>query len=270
MSFDPKTQGIIRLSYYPRRGWPSLWPAFVWNGVQLTPESTVAAVTTPVIYPQSVSLEDLLQQIYPDLPWLEVWQLQWALKKANIPVLSDKLWQLYGFRESSDNEKWEEVFAQISPDILQWWVEKDFSPRDLAPLKALPDVRQFSEVLKRLAQLQLSKSDGQKALEWMVDLFLMGNANLPVVLQNVESGSQLLDRLEELRLPMVTQKKRQSEDLLKRLSWPRRLQARVSRLGDLSGFEIKFFAHNRDEFVKQVEGLQAVARQLEDNSVERF
>lgn len=270
MSFDPKTQGVTKLSFYPRRGWPTLWPAFIWNGVQLTPDPTSISVSAPVFYPASVSLEELLLQIYPALPWLEVWQLHLALKKANVPVQSDKLWQLYGFRESSENEKWETIFNQVSPEVLQWWVEKEFSPRDLAPLKALPDVGPISGELKRLAQLQLSKSDGQKALEWMVDLFLMGNANLSAVMQNIESGTQLLDRLEELRLPLVTQKKRQSEDLLKRLSWPRRLQARVSRLGDLSGFEIKFFAHNRDEFVKQVEGLQAVARQLEDNSVERF
>jgi hypothetical protein len=270
MSFDPKTQSVTRLSFYPRKNWPTLWPVFIWNGVQITPEPTSASIAKPICYPESVSLEELLLQVYPSLSWLEVWQLHRALKQANVPVQSDKLWQLYGYRESSDSDKWESIFAQLHPAVLQWCVDKEMSPKDLAPLKALPDIKMITEELKCLAELQLSKSDGQKALEWIVDLFLMGNTNLPAVMQNVESGTQLLNRLEELRLPLVTQKKRQSEELLKRLSWPRRLQARVSRVGDLSGFEIKFFAQNRDEFVKQVEGLQVVARQLEDNSVERF
>jgi hypothetical protein len=248
------------LDFKPRSPWPERLPAFSWRGHLLSgfdrSEGHVIELSS------EESLEKIWPDIYPKLTLMELARFYASVKAVDLPMEWSTFFFSYGLRFSGDFEILLQRLVTLPEAIQNWCVLKDLSTRDFSPLKAMEDWSSVLPWLQKMVTFEPSRSEGVRALEWMVDLTLM-KRSLEKILSDVSNFSDWVKALRAARFPVMDEKDQQAERLVKELPWPKKLEARYIRSGDKAGFEVKLFVRNTPELHKQIEGLQAVESELE-------
>lgn len=223
--------------------WPESMPALVWG-------EWILAGRSEVTFDISMSsLGEALRLAYPQLGISSL-----AEVAAQVPEHIDCACGTYGI-------KWNDRLSQIFDLVLhtpgefqQWIEEKRFSARDLLPLLAVSDLNEIEPLLLHFPKSQLSKTLAAQALEWSVELYLMG---LPLdrILTKSDNWWALLQRL---RRPMETKRAEKRERFLHEAPFPARTSGQWLKDSDQPILEIKTQARTPEELLKQLEKLKSV------------
>jgi len=286
MNFSSETPRVKKLNFRPQTDWPPAFPTLLWRGIVIaeSEKNSGSDATHYGVYEvdPTYPIEKLLAETFPQLQWLEILLLTKNLIEVKAPFDAEVLWRQYNFRQPADQDQYFTMLRSLPQEFVQWLITKDFGWRDLAALKVLMnnplgELPLHQDLFRQLLMWPVSKSDAQKLLEWWADLAMLGNTRLAEVfveatkIREPQKASELfLRQLEALRYPIATEKIKKSQDLITKLPWPSKLQARVTRRADQMGVEVKFFAQNRQELVKQVEGLQLVIKKMTEENIERI
>jgi hypothetical protein len=248
------------LDFSPRVPWPARLPAFSWRGFLL---SGFDREDGHVIELDSAELLEIIwHDIYPKLSLTELARFYDKALRADLQMEWPTFFHSYGIRFTEDTKILMRKIVFMPAHVQKWCVLKDVSARDLAPLKALNDWDEIAPWWQKIVLYEPSRADGVRALEWLVDLNLMGVA-LDVLLADIGNFSDAVKRLRVKRFPLTEEKDQQAERLVRELPWPKKLEARYVRHGDKTGYEVKLFVRSTPDLQKQIEGLKAVESELE-------
>ncbi|MGZ3723700.1 MAG: hypothetical protein ACXVA9_12245 [Bdellovibrionales bacterium] len=197
---------------------------------------------------------------YPTLGLAELARLHSGLVHARPELaqeLSASFFQAYGLRWC---DRLQETLRALllTPFEFQTFVdEKKWGARDLAALLALPDVAAISVFLAALAELPLSKSQAVQAMEWVIELFLMGRP-LNDLLPSGPNGEAYMLRLQQWRKPQSAARDEQWSKTVGEWPWPAQVQGQWQRFGDQAGLEIKIRTTSAADFQKKLERLISI------------
>ncbi|MCB0385470.1 MAG: hypothetical protein KDD43_08760, partial [Bdellovibrionales bacterium] len=216
---------------------------------------------TAVDLSDSGSLLEAFEQCYPVLSLPELARL-WSLVASN-PLWKDStvgLFRHYGFRWNHELEKTCQVLLNLPLEFQHWCSEKQLSPRDLAPVRAMAHPEEHMYLWECFLSSRLSKSQAVQALEWAVDLLLMGR-EWPEIKPALPNGDgKWLEMLKSLRFPRSEAVDSQKQGQMARLPWPSRTQGQWVRQGDRGVLEVRLQADSLDDFRKKLEGLEKVEK----------
>jgi hypothetical protein len=245
------------LDFGPLAVWPDVLPPLAWQGFLLCGFSRARG---EVLELGASPLIDVLKAAYPELALGEMARLQQALR-THVPAVADEfgdaLLQAYNFRPS---DRLQQCFSILlrTPSVFQKWVdEKRLGARDLASLLALDGVENFAVFLTALVELPISKSDGVRALELGVELFLLGRP-LNDLLPSTDNPALYLMRLEKWRRPLASESDQSWREDVEQWPWPAHTQGVWQRFGDEAGLEIKIRTTSPQDFLKKLERLQSI------------
>jgi|GEM_PF-3123489 len=105
-------------------------------------------------------------------------------------VPKKQFFKIFGFPINPRTESLPEVFIKLSDECLQWIRKRRFSFGDFVPILSLTSTEDISRLLKPLSQCDLSRSEGRKALDLLVDLKMM-NREVPTASNKIEWMQQL-------------------------------------------------------------------------------
>ncbi len=248
------------LNFGPRVPWPETLPAFSWRGYLLNGFNRTDGHVIEL--DENELLEKIWPDIYPKLSLMELSRFYHCVLKTGLAMEWSTFFFAYGIRFSEDVQNLVERIIALPPTVQNWCVLKDVSARDLAPLKALADWSAVMPWWWKMLGYEPSRTDGVRALEWIVDLTLM-NVDLDPLLAGATNLADWTKRLRSARYPLASEKDQANERLVKELPWPKKLEAKYVRHGDKAGFEVKLFVRSTPDLQKQIEGLQAVESELE-------
>jgi len=196
------------------------------------------------------SLGGALRLAYPQLGLTAIAQVI-----AQIPEEAENICQTYDLRWS---ERLSQVLKMIgcTPVEFQKWInEKKFSPRDLFPLLAVRDLSEFEPVLSHLARSSLTRSLASQALEWSVELFLMG-VPFSTILGNKKDWWA---SLRKLRRPIESAQTERREKFLREAPLPSHTAGQWLNASDQPALEIKLQASSAKELHQLLDKLKSVS-----------
>lgn len=257
MEFCPFSHCTKTLHFSKHRQWPAPLPAIAWNKHLLCGFDRQGQVLN-----FSEGLPELLKSIYPELTLTELAQLFKIGKKIIADQDQKLIIEQYGFRDSSDLCSILNLLPLTPPYFQDFVHNKKISPRELSPLRALPDLALFSELLSDISLSSLSKSQAVQMLEFLIELFLMDNNYEALSKQHTENSDSWFERISCLRFPMT--KKSDQEFSLKTssLAWPNQVRAEWVRKGDQAGVQITLFANSQADLFKKISGLNKLNQEL--------
>ncbi|MCB0363825.1 MAG: hypothetical protein H6624_15935 [Bdellovibrionaceae bacterium] len=261
MKSRPLVQCKKNWDFTPLKLWPKRLPPYCWEEEVLTgfDQSEGNAVDLS----EGNSPLEVFQLCYPVLSLAELARL-WSLVK-NDPRWGhsiEALFRRYGYRWNDELEKTCHYLVTLPMSFQNWCSEKQLSPRDLAPVRALPQPKLENGLWECLAKSRLSKSQGVQALEWAVDLLLMDSRWSELAPMPGESDNQWLERLKALRFPHTQSRDCEKQIQMSRLPWPSRTQGQWIRQGDKGLLDVRFHADSLEDFHNKLEGLAKVEKAL--------
>ena len=263
MHLKPIMQCSRELAFQPRAAWPDVLPALAWRGHLLT---AFARRQGEALDLGAISLVDALKSAYSDLTLGEMARFLSALQVSQPEAFGEfrePLLAAYGLRSSERFAQTCALLLQTPLEFQNWVDEKKLGARDLAPLLALTESATSGErapfvpFLAALVRLNISKSDGVRALELGVELFLMGR-ELSDLLPSGENPALYLRQLEKWRRPRALAQDESWRQEVGQWPWPAQVQGSWQRFGDESGLEIKLRATSPQDFSKQLERLDSI------------
>ncbi len=156
------------------------------------------------------------------------------------------------------NQKTSELFAAVeqTPVAFRDWAhQKQMGQKDLQPLVSLKNPQEIADLLNQFSAQNLSRSEGKQALDWIVDLHLMGTAT--DLIAPPESGTWS-DRLQQLRHPMTDTPASNSE----KAGWPKYVQVVNFRQGDRVLKKMQITYLDKDDLSKKLQRLSKTEPQL--------
>jgi hypothetical protein len=201
---------------------------------------------------------------HPSLSLVELARLHARLK--NIKGLLDgeaerlRFFEKYQLRYQESLVK---IFEKIDacPAPFQNWVcEKGLGPRELEVLNAAC-IADLKPLLEAWPQWGFSRTEGAQALEWAVELFLMG-APWEKILSQTGPAKEAHAYLKALRFPETSARDEKRSFGLRSLPWPSQIQAQWNRHGDQAGIEIRFRVSSLTDFHRKLKGLGQVEEAL--------
>ncbi len=174
-----------------------------WKGIVLNPSNT----DNPVFIDLSFDpLTELLFDIYGHLSFIEIAEFYGAIQ--NKPILQENInWDLFFNRQ---NLVWNTRSEQIINKVLQtdesfksWAFERKLSSADLMPLNALNDFFVFNQLAPHFTSLMITRSDGKRIIDLLVDLILM-EKDLETL--SPKPNQNWLEQLVKIRFPMTVEK----------------------------------------------------------------
>jgi hypothetical protein len=108
-----------------------------------------------------------------------------------------------------------------------------------------------------LARLDLSRSEGVRAMELGAELFMMGRP-LNDILPSGDDGAAYLKRLEKWRRPNSLGRDEQWRETVKQWPWPSQVQGKWQRFGDQSGLEVNIRSTSPEDFHRKLERLLSI------------
>ncbi len=174
-----------------------------WKGIVLNPSTTDSAVLIDLSHD---NLTELFFDIYGSLCFLEIAELFEALQGRS--TLKESMnWDLYFNKQ---NLVWNTRSEQIIKQILKtneafksWAYDRKLSSADLMPLNALTEFRVFNSLSYLFTDQRLTRSDGKRVIDLLVDLILMDRSVEALI---PEEGQNWLEHLVKLRFPMTLEK----------------------------------------------------------------
>ena len=241
--------------FKPRLKWPDILPAYCWRGILLC---GFGRLSGPVFDLSEQNLVDAIFALYPSLTFGELARLADVFTSSFAHESLDVLLARYGLRPSERLSQTFTVWRQTPIPFQEWTIDKKFGARDLAPLLAAdPGDRGFDFFLICLATTTLSKSDGARALELALELYLLGETFKP---EPSKRGETLLARLETLRRPRSAQLDADRRQMVAAWPWPKHVQGQWQRFGDEAGIEIRLRAHSPSDLKQKLERLGGIGQ----------
>lgn len=260
MPITPIAQCDRRLDFKPQQAWPEALPAYSWQGLLLSGFSRREGRALDLWKLSACSWLEAVRACYTDLGLGELARLYEGLKIAR-PTLAQEfrepLFAAYGLRWSERLEETLDVLLHTPLEFQRWIDDKKWGARDLAVLLAVPQMPEFLPFLEALIELPLSKSQGVQALEWVVELHLMGRP-LNDLMPSDHNVAAYLSRLERWRRPQSQEREEQWRKTVTEWPWPSQVQGRWQRIGDEAGLEIKIHTTSPQDFHKKLERLQTI------------
>lgn len=250
------------LDFRPVATWPEALPSFCWDSLLLCGFSRQHGPAVDLSHSEH-SLAKVFNSIYPHLSLPEFARLYVIV--SSLPWADSFLTEfasLHGWRLSKDLI---ELMAQLVrlPMKFQNWVSlRDLGARELAILKAAPDIDFLIPITQEIARRSPSRATGVQMLELAGELKLMGET---LVFDTQLTDDQWLQQLKRQRHPLTAQKDESQNNRMRALPWPAHLQTRWLRTGDEAGVEIKFTATSFLDLKRKVDGLRLVEQILEKN-----
>ena len=280
MKIGAVSQCTRYLNFRPSAIWPSVLPAVAWNEILIAGFNRAEVELSseaPCIFisPNEFSLEEALSSLYPKLTFVELSRLSNEIEKLHLVIEWKIFCSRLGYHANSDWPRLFQIMSQAPDKLQEWWQLRDVSPRDLAPLKALPEnllARYFELALKAVA-FEPSRSDGILALEWLVDIMLDDVRRESMALRWPEilkapNFVQFREHIRQVRFQQTIEREESNELQVAKLPWPTKTKANWVRRGDADGVEIKLFAHSADDLTKLIAALENVATQWHQRSNE--
>jgi hypothetical protein len=244
--YDPKlAQSVKDLCVKPVRPWPSGFPSVIWRGwslVQGHGENVLDLSESPI--------NDALPFCLPDLGIAQL-----AAITAQIEGEEENICAAYHLRW---NERLNQVFVVLreTPASFQLWVdEKKLAARDLFPLLAIGDIPRFAPILNKISQVSFTKSTGSQALEWAVDLHLMGVDVLTLL-----NADDVYSALKRERRPVEAADIESRTKALRSWPLPSQTKAEWQTGEDLPKLEVKLQAKSPRDLSNKLKALSDVGQ----------
>lgn len=260
MSLRPISQCNKHLNFIPRRAWSAALPAMAWQGELLCAFERQEGQVLDLFSVNGTGLIDAFKALHPELGLGELARFSGRFEKLwpDLYVeLREALFSVYGLKWSARLSEVLGVLA-ATPLVFQNFVdEKKWGTRDLSPLLILKDPRQFDVVLEALAGISLSKFEAVRALEYVIELYMMGRP-LNDLLPSTDNGALWLRRLEQWRRPETSARDEDQRRHVAQMPWPPHVQAQWQRFGDEAGLEIKIRTTSPEDLEKKLERLMTI------------
>ncbi|MCB0378169.1 MAG: hypothetical protein KDD33_06730 [Bdellovibrionales bacterium] len=224
--FENMDSKSLCLEFRPRKACFSkaqvLWRGFALNGL--------LSATQPQVDLSQEDLTELLFDLYGTLELVELSELYQAVLKE--PSLQQKIdWPQFfrnqGLQYNMRLVDLLKVLTDLPTTFKNWAFEKKVSANDLMPLISLKDPSGFTQICEVIAERRLTRSEGKKAIDLLVDLFLMGKTARELMPLDESSW---IDQLSSLRYPQT--KKRDQQQANTQNQWPDFVQVQSLRQGD--------------------------------------
>ncbi|MCJ8275400.1 MAG: hypothetical protein HRT44_02595 [Bdellovibrionales bacterium] len=238
MFFSDKAD-LISLDFTPRK--PCFSKAQMeWRGVVLNGK---VSQDKPIVDLSDEKLDELIFELFGELSFVELAELHEAIESSDISESMN--WELYAKKMKIHwNQRNRGLFAQVCslPESFKSWCdERKVSASDLMPLNSLRDMETFIELSPVFSELRLTRNDGKKVIDLLVDLLLMGT---PTQELRPEDGQDWLKALYNKRYPNTqeTDHVRQTQT-----SWPEFAQVQNRRHGDRLTYNMQIqYLDNKD------------------------
>ena len=201
-----------------------------WRGLAL---NGPAAPGKPGIDLSEENITELLLDIFGSLSFVEVCLLYQAAKKHS--SLHESVdWKLFFQKQklqfNSRNPELSEKLETMTHEFLTWAQERQMSSQDLMPMNSLdnPDsLNSLKTLTKNFRTLKLSRNEGKKILDLLVDLILMDKETLELI--PLSGKDNWLQQLMVKRHPNTLNSDKSPQ--IKK-AWPAYVQIKSSRQGD--------------------------------------
>lgn len=258
--FRPISHCDKSLDFQPRQPWPHALPVFVWKGLQLCGFERSEGMALDLSEHNGCTWLEAFLACHPLLGLGELARLNHVLETEHPDLAREFNERLYGEFELRWCERLRDTLRALknTPEEFQNWVDgKAPGVRDLAPLLAVKDVREYAVFLRALATMPFSKTQAVLALEYVVELSLMGRP-LNDLLPSGDDAAAYLRQLEKWRRPRAAETDDQWRQTVVEWPWPAQVQGQWQRFGDQSGLEIKMRATSPQDFQKKLERLLSI------------
>lgn len=243
------------LNFQPCHAWPDVFPALKWRGYRVSGFQHDA--TNEIELNPCSSLIEVIRACYPSLGLAELARLHSRLLLA-MPdegvELTPHLFSAYGLKLNSRLEATLQRLRDCPMPFQNWVDEKAVQARDLAPLLALNKISAFSVFLEAICDMRFSKSDGTRALELGVELYLLGRP-LNDILPSGSKSVPYLRQLEAWRNPSSTARDREWSNEVQRWPWPAQVKGQWRREGDQTGLDVHIRANSANDLRGKLERL---------------
>lgn len=216
----------------------------------------------------SHALSPLLQEIYPSLSLIELFEILIFFKDQKIALDPVELGQAYHFHWNEITEQLFLNYKNWPQDFIDWSKEKNCHTNDLRPLLladklSLRQRKDFYLLLAEFKNLKLSLGDGKKVLELLIDLSATEFNHENLRYKNLDTDSvkdlnkdKWMARLSKLRFSMTELRDLKKKEFIKKTAWPSSTKINFKRLGDQSGFEIISFVSSLSSIDKIKKGTE--------------
>lgn len=199
---------------------------------------------------------EVFAALYPDLTLADLAQVKMQIAKYPNLLDWETLLSKYHLSPSTNLDETLRILQECPKEFKEWAAEKKLNVQDLAPLRLLKSVGEASPLLVKTLESGLSKSEGCRALEIAIELFLQ-TKNLDSLLQI--PNENWLNELYARRYKKTLAQDQDKESQLKGLPWPRHSQVKFVRRGDRSGLELKIFFSSQHDLKVALSALNHIA-----------
>jgi hypothetical protein len=243
--------GTVEIKF--RASLPEGWPHPVWHGLGFVLPSNNSGYFLDL---SEMPLEQILKGLCPEPKFTDLREaaaflseLQERLKE-NLPPLHD----IFDLPQEEFIQKLLPWIIKAPVEFWKWCDERSMRWGQLRALALLnPDIER--EWLRDLARWGASSQEGQKILEWCVELELMGMPLGQLGARTQEDLKSWLERLRGLRFPISDRLEKEGASRVEQLVWPKGVQAKWARQGDRQVLEIRLTASSKQEYSRQLERL---------------
>lgn len=249
--------------FSPLKPWSKLLPPIVWQGQQLTSFTQTEGQGVDLSH---LELGSVLKSCYASLEIGELARLLALIDKTSGPDKNflPQILRQYAYREREETLMLFRLISTMPVTFLKWLDSRTVALRELAIIHSAPTMAAMNQVAEHIARLEMSRSNGVRALELAGELLLL-NVVLPKWKEADKRGEVWLKELQEARYPQTTARDLQAEQIAEGMPWPAHLQVNWQRQGDQAGLEVKFFASSAEDWRKRI----ASMRQIEDLVAEK-
>ena len=182
----------------------------------------------PIVDLSQEDITELLLDLFGPLSFIEICLLHWASKEH--PNLFESVdWMLFfqkqNFQFNSRNLELSAKLKAMPHDFLIWSQKHQMSPRDLMPINSLDNPDCLKGLVKNFPDLKLTRNEGKKILDILVDLILMGEKTGELA----PSSDNWFQQLAVKRYPKSLKTNSSPE---KEEQWPAYVHIKRSRQGD--------------------------------------
>lgn len=232
-------------------------PSIAWEGRMIYLGSGKMVVNLEELAPEK-KLEQL-KALYPDLGTFELLRLH-AVFQFPMQALCAYL----HVPVKEENETFFGELIHLFPRVVQdHFDERKVKMSELSFLRAwkgtlTPNQRKATA---QISKFDLSLQNSLKALETMMDLFLMEKPLERILAASNEA--ELNKALFQERYPVSQQIQNSKEKQMSQIHWPSFAKAKVTRRGDRTGYEVQSFIASEADLTKMIATMERLKEQFQ-------
>lgn len=270
----PAMQCSNKLEFPVLSPWPLGLPGVALGGWVIAGFSSDLVIDYPWADHDPKEFVRLFSSVHPHLSFGELVEFSDQVKahEPETKMISQAMGDLiahYGFRDEELFRRLGEKLQRAPSLFRQWAIARKVAPGDLTCLFSVtPAIEpQLSPLLEEIAKRQMTRQEGARALETIVEL-LLKDPNLSLTQLVVADKQAWLEHLHQLRYPQTSQQDRLASTWVTEQIWPRQSHIRWIRQGDQAGLEVRMMIRQPQDFDKSkdsLERIQKIFEQAPDN-----